>query len=167
MKKVLLGALLGLGFFFGSCSNNEAVEVKKYITDGDFTLETIGYETWGDTINDGITQNVLIANGNDDPDPVKKMVFVKNTQKLTFLEANDVNNDGTRFAISSDNGLIKFKSGTPTDTDYATSLIRVFDFTVTNQIIYQYDSRKDPEASYPGHEWFEISRTVINFNRLK
>jgi hypothetical protein len=166
MKKILLLMLLVLGLSLGSCTKDEQTQdVNGYITDGDFTIETIGYETWGDTVNDGITQNILIAKGNDDP--VKKIVFVKKTQGITFLEANDVNNDGTRFAISSEKGLIKFKLGAPTDTNYATSLIRVFDFTVPNQIIYKYDSRNDPEASYPGHEWFEISTTVYNFKRLK
>jgi hypothetical protein len=139
MKKTIY---LLLTFAVIGCSADDTAKTvnTSYITDNDFTIEVVSYETWGDITNDGITQNVLIESGTGG-----SLKFVKATGET---KASDV---GSEFANSSENGILIFNN-------YWKVTPKIVDFTEANKFTIKYDSRKD-EAGVS----YEISTTTAYY----
>ena len=144
MKKVLLFSVLVITFF--SCSTDNSNETKKYITDNNFEIQVVKWESWGDITNDGITQNVLIESGSGEI-----VNFIKSTGELGDLNAN-VNDK--EFASSSLNGLLIFNN-------YWDSTPKIINFTMDNQFTLEYDSRKDSQSGS-----YEVSKTIGYFKKI-
>ena len=139
-----LPVLFLLLFAFG-CSE-EAVKTKEttaYITDNDFNIQVVSWETFGDITNDGITQNILIEKGTGGNIVFKK---ANGEIKVTDLE--------TEFANKSINGLLIFNS-------YWDDNPKIINFTVNGKYTIEYDSKKDSQSGR-----YQVSTTTAYYTKL-
>jgi hypothetical protein len=137
MKKSIL---LLLTFAAIGCSSEDAPSDSQFITDNDFNVSIVSYETWGDITNDGITQNVLIDSGSGGT-----LKFVKATGEA---KSSDIESE---FANSSKNGMLIFNN-------YWKNSPKIVDFTTPNKFSIKYDSRND-EAGVS----YQISTTTAYY----
>jgi hypothetical protein len=138
MKKLIPLTLL---FFAFGCSQDDTETA--YITDNDFAIKIVSWESRGDTINDGITQNVLLEKGD--------------TGIVTFKKSTgEVKEDDYEVEIAnkSVNGLLIFNN-------YWGKNPKIVDFTVAGQYKISYDSTKDLKSGS-----YEVSTTVAYYTKM-
>lgn len=139
MKKlyILLLALFTIG-----CTN-EQVDQKAYITDNNFEIQVLSWESWGDITDDGVTQNVLIESGTGET-----IKFIKSTGEVI------VTGSESEFADTSINGLLVFNN-------FWDNNPKIIDFTVDGQFTSVYDSRKDSQSGS-----YEVSTTKVFYKKI-
>jgi len=141
MKKLFLFGLLMFAFF--SCSTDNSTETKKYITDDDFKIKIVSWESRGDITDDGIKQNVLIESGKD--------------ETLTFVKATGATREDNwdiEYADKSTDGKLIFNN-------YWDNTPKIVDFTVDGKFTIEYDSRNDSQSGS-----YEISKTIVYYTKL-
>lgn len=131
--------ILLLILFTIGCSN-EQVDQKAYLTDNNFEIQVLTWESWGDNTDDGVTQNVLLDSGTGGT--------IKFTKATGEVIVTDMENE---IANSSVNGLLIFNN-------YWDNNPKIINFTVDGKYTIDYDSRKDSQSGS-----YEVSKLTAYY----
>lgn len=121
---------------------NDHPSTGNYITDHDFHINVISWESYSDSNDDGIDIYILSDQGVGD-----EIVFDKDTGRFAVNGYDD-----DEFADTSYNGLLFFDN-------YWGEFPKIIDFTIDNQYTTYYDSRNDP-----GTNSFKLIKIIAYFD---
>ena len=141
MKNLL--SLFLLFIVIGCSTDSVQTETTSYITDSDFNIQVVSWESWGDITNDGVTQNVLLDKGTGG-----NVKFIKSTGVVIVAGVDN------ETANSSKEGMLVFNN-------YWGSNPKTINFTIGGKYTINYDSRKDSQSGK-----YEVSTLTAYYTKL-